>query len=122
MSRFSAAATLLAALTVAPFTAAGAQSGQAAKTAGERDPGDPHAAVPAARYRSAFERYRPNAETEVGAWRAINDTVGRIGGWRVYGREAIPDAPPGDAPAAAKRDGDSGAAPRPTHDHRRQAR
>jgi hypothetical protein len=122
MSRFSAAATLLAALTVAPFTAVGAQDVQPAKTAGVRDPGDPNAAVPAARYRSAFERYRPNAEAEVGTWRAINDTVGRIGGWRVYGREAIADAEARDAPAASKRNGDAGPAPQPAHDHKHQAR
>jgi hypothetical protein len=27
----------------------------------------------------------------VGVWRDANDHVGRIGGWRVYGREAIAD-------------------------------
>jgi hypothetical protein len=63
----------------------------AAAPAGMRDPGDPRAIVPPAAYVSAFRRYRPNADVEVGAWRDLNDNVGRIGGWRVYGREASAD-------------------------------
>jgi hypothetical protein len=63
------------------------------------DPGDAKAAVPPVRYESAFTRYRRNAEVEVGPWREQNDAVGRIGGWRVYGREAIPDPKEVDRPA-----------------------
>lgn len=110
MSNISPAAVLwLAALTI--FPAAHAQVGRPTDApAANRDPADPKAAVPPGQYTSAFERYRPNAEVEVGAWRLSNDTVGRIGGWRIYGREAIADAPasapstgngrqPGHAPA-----------------------
>ena len=48
---------------------------------------------PALDYRSAFARYRPYADQGVSSWREANDGVGRIGGWRVYAREARqPDA------------------------------
>lgn len=37
---------------------------------------------------SAFEGYQPFAEAPLTPWRESNDTVGRIGGWRAYAREA----------------------------------
>jgi hypothetical protein len=90
----------------------------AAPPAVVRDPGDPKAAVPPVEYRSAFSRYRPNVEAEVGSWREKNDEVRRIGGWRVYGREAIVDSNAADRPS-----GDAKAAPdvtpRPAHGHQR---
>ncbi len=46
--------------------------------------------------RPAFEGYQPFADQPVGGWRQLNDTVGAIGGWRAYAREAA-----GEAPAAA---------------------
>lgn len=39
-------------------------------------------------YRSAFEGYRPYTEETVGDWKAINATTAKIGGWRVYAKEA----------------------------------
>lgn len=51
------------------------------------DPADPAARVPAAEYRSPFADYRPLGDEAVGNWRAANDEVGRIGGWREYARE-----------------------------------
>ncbi len=39
-------------------------------------------------WRSAFEGYQPYTEAPVANWREANDTVGRIGGWRAYAREA----------------------------------
>lgn len=83
----------------------------AAAPAGVRDPGDPKAVVPPVNYESAFARYRPNAEVEVGAWRDLNHQVGRIGGWRVYGREALPPPTP-DKTSGAKPDGT------PAHGHK----
>jgi hypothetical protein len=67
------------------------------------------AATPAAPqpvYRSAFEGYRPFADEPVRPWRETNDTVGRIGGWKAYAREAQsgdarPIAGGASAPAAA---------------------
>ncbi|NML16933.1 hypothetical protein [Azohydromonas caseinilytica] len=54
-------------------------------------------AAPQSVYRSAFEGYRPFADEPVRSWRETNDTVGRIGGWKTYAREAQS----GDARAAA---------------------
>lgn len=57
------------------------------------DAADPRATVPPLAYRSAFQSYRSNTEAEVGNWKEANDKVGRIGGWRVYAKEATqPDA------------------------------
>lgn len=45
-------------------------------------------------YRSAFEGYRPYTEEVVGDWKAINATTAKIGGWRVYAKDARqPQAP-----------------------------
>lgn len=62
----------------------------------------PPPAAPAVTYRSTFEGYQPFNDQPVGAWKAANDTVGRIGGWRAYAKEARQaDGKPADAPAAA---------------------
>lgn len=101
-------------VTAAPSARANAQGGRPAAP----DPSDPKAAVPPVRYDSAFTRYRPNAEAEVGAWRDANDNVGRIGGWRVYGREAIAQPKADQPPAAGRRGGGPAAAPGAGHEHR----
>jgi hypothetical protein len=65
------------------------------------DPLNPSAVVPAAIYASPLARYRPAGDVKVGSWREANDTVTRIGGWRVYAREAQqPDAAPAAKPGA----------------------
>jgi hypothetical protein len=54
-------------------------------------------------YRSAFEGYQPFAEQKLVPWKEANDTVGKIGGWRAYAREANEAAgksTPPSAPAA----------------------
>lgn len=101
---FSRALFASAAIAVTAVHAQGTAP-SAAAPAGVRDPGDAKAVVPPVNYASAFGRYRPNVEVEVGGWRDLNDQVGRIGGWRAYGREALPapDAP--DKPTSAKPDG-----------------
>jgi hypothetical protein len=44
-------------------------------------------------YHSVFTQYRLFNEQSVLPWRDANDTVGKIGGWRFYAREASqPDA------------------------------
>lgn len=59
------------------------------------------APAPAA-YRSAFEGYQPFTDVKPQSWKAANDTVGRIGGWRAYAREAAEAPAPGAAaPASA---------------------
>jgi hypothetical protein len=71
------------------------------------------AATPALTYRSPFDRYKSYGNPPPTTWRAANDNVGRIGGWRTYLREgsetpstaasapgaAVPT--PATAPAAA---------------------
>jgi len=52
------------------------------------DPLNAKADVPAATHRSALGGYRPAGDVKVGSWKDFNDTVARIGGWRVYAREA----------------------------------
>jgi hypothetical protein len=52
------------------------------------DPTDPRAAVPATTYRSPLTGYRRLTEPSPPNWRAANDEVERIGGWRAYLREA----------------------------------
>ena len=90
------AAAVLAAL-LASLTA---QAQPAAKTA-RPDPLDPNVSVPALGYESSLSRYRLLGDEKPASWRDANDTVTRIGGWRVYAREAQQtDAAPA-APAAS---------------------
>ena len=51
-----------------------------AQNAERPDPMDPRAKAPAVEYRSAFEGYRPYAETELRDWRKSNEEVGAAGG------------------------------------------
>lgn len=83
--RTRAAATgylLLAAAAAAP-----AMAGQPVAP-GRPAPWQAEAPVPAVRHESVFSTYRPHVDTPVGDWRAANEAVNRIGGWRAYGREA----------------------------------
>ena len=94
----AAATTLLLAATGA--VAQPAAVAAAASAPRRADPADPGASVPALSYRSAFAGYRPNVEQPVGAWRELSDSVGRVGGWRSYAREAQSTAPPAAAASA----------------------
>ncbi len=77
--------------------AALAAHAQPAAGASKPDPLDPKASVPALAYRSSFAQYRRLVDEKPISWREANDTVTRIGGWRVYAREAQQADP---APAA----------------------
>ena len=66
------------------------------------DPLDPMATVPALRYESGMAQYRRLSDEKAVSWRDANDAVARIGGWRVYAREAQQADPPAPAPPAAK--------------------
>ena len=49
------------------------------------------------RYDSVFARYQSHRDEKTSVWREANETVDRVGGWRVYAREAqLPDV---NAPA-----------------------
>jgi hypothetical protein len=89
MAYFISHGLLTAALFVAATVPALAQStAQVAAKAAKPDPLDPEAAVPAAAYQSSFSQYRRLGDDKAVSWREANDTVTRIGGWRVYTREA----------------------------------
>ena len=99
-NRISMAIFIAAAASALTATAANAQM--------RADPADPSARVPDATYRSPFADYRLLGDEAVGNWRAANDEVGRIGGWREYAREvqdigskpgATPSKPAQNAPA-----------------------
>ncbi len=69
------------------------------------DPLDARASVPALVYRSSLLPGRPADAASAASWREANDAVARIGGWRVYAREAqqpsgVATPPPGQ-PAVA---------------------
>ena len=75
------------------MTIAAAQSNTATPSVGRSNPLEASAAVPQLTYESSFRNYRPLGNDTVGGWKEANDNVGRIGGWRVYAREAAtPDA------------------------------
>jgi hypothetical protein len=80
--------------------AAWAAHAQATPPGTRPDPLDPQAKVPALVYTSSFAAYRRLGEDKPLSWREANDTVTRIGGWRVYTREAQ-QAEPVAAPASA---------------------
>ena len=66
------------------------------------DPLDAKAVVAPLIYESSFARYRRLGDEKPLAWREANDAVARIGGWRVYAREAQQAEPaPPTAPAAS---------------------
>lgn len=89
-------AVWLTALSTAAFTA----HAQPGAPATRSDPLDPKASVPSLTYQSSFTQYRRLDDGKPVSWREANDTVARIGGWRVYAREAQqPDPTPAPRPA-----------------------
>lgn len=76
--------------------AALAAVGAGAQTAG--------APLAPAGYQSAFEGYQAYGDEKLQPWKESNDTVGKIGGWRAYAREAQ-----GAQPAPAKDPAGAGA-------------
>lgn len=52
-------------------------------------------------YPAAFATYKGYTEQPVMSWREANDTVGNIGGWRVYAREAAQEMQPAASAATA---------------------
>lgn len=103
------APTFLGLLALTAGLAAGASAhAQGAPAPTRPDPLNPGTAVPAATHTSALARYRSAGDVKVGSWRDANDTVTRIGGWRVYAREAAQaESAPVPAPAASQPPGGS---------------
>ena len=87
----------------APLLAAALMAqAQPTQRTGRPDPIDANARVPSVAYESAFTAYRRLSDEKLISWREANDTVTRIGGWRVYAREAqVPDPAPVLAPVLA---------------------
>lgn len=56
------------------------------------DPADPAASAPKLQHRSALADYKRRADPTPSDWKAANDLVERIGGWRAYAREAAQGA------------------------------
>lgn len=52
------------------------------------NPLDAQAIVPPVIYLSTLQNYRPFTDQEVGSWKELNDTTARVGGWRVYAKQA----------------------------------
>lgn len=63
------------------------------------DPLDPQARVPGAAYRSPLDGYRRLGDDTRVDWKAANERVKQVGGWRVYAREAQQPEPAASAPA-----------------------
>lgn len=68
--------------------AASAQTPDAPPARGAMPLLDGAAAVVPGGYRSAMEGYQSYSETRMVPWKEANDTVGKIGGWRAYAKEA----------------------------------
>ncbi len=88
----------LAVLSVLLVSAVSAQTPAAPSTAPV-----PQAAAASGQYRSALEDYQPYRESKPVPWKEANDTVGKIGGWRVYAKEAAE----GQAPKADGKTGET---------------
>jgi hypothetical protein len=72
---------LVGALTLPPVLVAFAQS--------------PAQAPTALGFKSTLEKYKPYTDEKIAPWKAANDEVGKIGGWRAYLKEANePDTQP----------------------------
>jgi hypothetical protein len=53
-------------------------------------------------YKSPIEDYKAFVDEKVTSWKAANDKVGQIGGWRAYAKEARqPDNTPTPSPNSA---------------------
>ncbi len=63
------------------------------------DPASANAATPTAQYNSPLKDYRPLGDDKRKPWKAANDEVAKIGGWRVYAREAATTSSPASASA-----------------------
>lgn len=112
----------LPALLVAAASAVAAAAPQGARAQAPADRPDPleaRAPVAPLQYRSAFGGYRRFADEPLRSWREVNETVGRIGGWKVYAREASEPGRGGDDPAEGQ---GHPAAPGHAHGERQQQR
>ena len=90
----------LVAWTLSMAAAAPLAWAQPATDRAKPDPQDAKASVPRVIYQSPLTNYRGLSDEKVTSWKETNDNVGRIGGWRVYAKEAQQPEPAGESPAA----------------------
>ena len=90
------------------ITLAAQAQAQPVPTGARPDPLDPKTSVPALRYSSSLAQHRNGGDAKPVSWKEANDAVARIGGWRVYAREA---QQPDPAPAATSADAKTAATP-----------
>jgi hypothetical protein len=77
---------------------------QPAPGSSKPDPQDATASVPRVIYRSSLADYRVLSDEKVTSWKETNDNVGRIGGWRVYAKEAqAPESASDSAPHSSEK-------------------
>ena len=84
-----AVALALAALAAAPVSA----QSTAGPAPSPSPQGAAHSPTPPLAWRSAFDGYQPYTDAKVLPWKQSNDTVGAVGGWRAYAREAQASEP-----------------------------
>ena len=102
-------ASSIPSMLVGTLSALGLATSPALAQTSQAQPAATQSTVPVLIYRSAFTRYKPFADQSVLSWREVNDEVGRIGGWRVYAREA--QQPAAIEPAANDSTGRPGSKP-----------
>ncbi len=92
---------LLVACTSATLLA-GHASGQTAPAAAAAAAAAPSAAMPVP-HKSAFDGYKAYSDDKMTSWKAANEDVARIGGWRAYAKQAQQlDNAPGTKAGEAK--------------------
>lgn len=52
-------------------------------------------------FQSALDGYKPYTDEKIVNWKAANDSVGQIGGWRTYAKEAAQTSPAQDPKPAS---------------------
>jgi hypothetical protein len=85
------------------LVAAGALLAAPAPWAAPAAPADAGAQATRVPYESSFKDYRPFREQPVASWKEANDLVHRLGGWKAYAADRVPErAPEAGPPEASK--------------------
>ena len=83
------------------LTFAHAQPQTDTKKPSQADPASAKSPAEPVSYRSAFTGYRALREESVAAWKDSNSLAAKIGGWRVYAKEARQPDTTSSAPTSA---------------------
>lgn len=105
---------LLTALSVQAQTVEARATDRASTPETRTQPRNAMADVRVVVYQSVLSGYRAFQDEKVSSWQASNDNVARIGGWRVYAREAREPEP---APRDTVRDTPAAPAVNPNAGH-----